>query len=176
MTKRVWWIAVIVCAIVFGVAVVAVGAYEHGGAAAGMPGRRFQRLAARLKLTPEQQSQIKADLRQTRAVAKPDFDSVRSLRETLGRQIFTDQPNQAEIQKNAELLKQHLSAAIDEYVKVGLQINQVLTPAQRVEMQTVITERAQRAQQQRARHEQQGSPTPAPQPSVPQNTPAQPSK
>jgi Spy/CpxP family protein refolding chaperone len=79
---------------------------------------------------------------------------MRNLRATLAKQIFTDRPDQAAIQKNADQLKQQLSAMIDQYVKAGLQINGVLTSDQRVEVQKIITEHQQLAERRRARWQQ----------------------
>ena len=148
--KRAWWIALIVCVIVIGGAIAGVAAYEHGRPGPGMH-MRFERMAVRLKLTSAQESQIKADLKQARTSARPDIDSMRNLRATLAKQIFTDQPNQAAIQNNAAQLKQQLSAMIDQYVKAGLQINGVLTSDQRAEVQKIIVERQTLAERRRAR-------------------------
>jgi Spy/CpxP family protein refolding chaperone len=93
-------------------------------------------------------------LKQARTSARPDIDSMRNLRATLAKQIFTDRPDQAAIQKNADQLKQQLSAMIDQYVKAGLQINGVLTSDQRVEVQKIISEHQQLAERRRARQQQ----------------------
>lgn len=153
MMKRATWIALFVGVIVLGAAIAGVAAYEHGRPGMGMH-MRFERMAVRLKLTSEQESQIKADLKQARTNARPDVDSMRNLRATLAKQIFTDRPDQAAIQKNADQLKQQLSAMIDQYVKAGLQINGVLTSDQRVEVQKIITEHQQLAERRRARWQQ----------------------
>ena len=150
MKKRKLWIGVFVCVIVLGAAIGGVAAYEHGGAGMRMH-MRFERLAVRLKLSSAQESQIRADLKQARTNARPEIDSMRSLRATLAKQIFTDQPDQTAIQKNAGELKQQLSAMIDEYVKAGLQINGVLSPEQRAEVQKIIVERQTLAERRRAR-------------------------
>jgi Spy/CpxP family protein refolding chaperone len=153
--KRKLWIGVFVCVIVLGAAIAGVAAYEHehGGPGMGMH-MRFERLAVRLKLTSAQESQIKADLKQARSNARPEIDSMRNLRATLAKQIFTDRPDQAAIQKNAGELKQQLSAMIDEYVKAGLQINGVLSSEQRAEVQKIIVERQTLAERRRARWQQ----------------------
>ncbi len=79
---------------------------------------------------------------------------MRNLRATLAKQIFTDHPDQAAIQKNAAQLKQQLSAMIDQYVKAGLQINGVLTSGQRAEVQKIIVEHQQLAERRRASWQQ----------------------
>jgi Spy/CpxP family protein refolding chaperone len=84
---------------------------------------------------------------------------MRNLRATLAKQIFTDRPDQAAIQKNADQLKQQLSAMIDQYVKAGLQINGVLTSDQRVEVQKIITEHQQLAERRRARQQHRMHPS-----------------
>jgi len=151
--KRTSWIALSVCVIVLGAAIAGVAAYERDRPGLGMH-MRFERLAVRLKLTSAQESQIKADLKQARTNARPEIDSMRNLRATLAKQIFTDRPDQAAIQKNADQLKQQLSAMIDQYVKAGLEINGVLTSDQRVEVQKIITEHQQLAERRRARRQQ----------------------
>jgi Spy/CpxP family protein refolding chaperone len=151
--KRASWIALFVGVIVLGAAIAGIAAYEHGRPGLGMH-MRFERMAVRLKLTSEQESQIKADLKQARTNARPEIDSMRNLRATLAKQIFTDRPDQAAIQKNADQLKQQLSAMIDQYVKAGLQINGVLTSGQRVEVQKIITEHQQLAERRQARRQQ----------------------
>jgi Spy/CpxP family protein refolding chaperone len=151
--KRTSWIALSVSAIVLGGAIAGVAAYEHERPGLGMH-MRFERMAVRLHLTSAQESQIKADLKQARGNARPDIDSMRSLRATLAKQIFTDHPDQAAIQKNAAQLKQQLSAMIDQYVNAGLQINGVLTSGQRAEVQKIIVEHQQLAERRQARWQQ----------------------
>ncbi len=153
--SRAAWITVTVCGLTLAGATYALGNFRHGRAMGeGPAGMRFERLAVRLQLTPQQESQIKAQLRQARSSAKPDIDSLHTLRGTLARQIFTNQPNQAEIQKTSEQLKQQLSAVIDQYVKAGLQINSVLKPEQRTEVQKIVNERQELAARRRAKWEQ----------------------
>ena len=155
--SRAAWITVTVCGVTLAAATFALASFRHGDGRGPMGRMRFERLAVRLKLTPEQESQIKAQLRQARGAAKPQIDSLRSLRGTLAKQIFTNQPNQAEIQKTSEQLKQQLSAVIDQYVNAGIKINAVLAPEQRNEMQKVISEHQQLAERRRARWEQRRS-------------------
>lgn len=150
MIKRKLWIGLAVGVIVCGAAVAGVAAYEHGEGGMGMH-MRFERLAVRLKLTSAQESQIKADLKQARTSARPEVQSMRNMRATLAKQIFTDHPDQAAIQKNAEQLKQQLSMLIDDYVKAGMQINSVLTTDQRAEVQKIIVERQELARRRQAR-------------------------
>jgi len=169
--KRASWIALFVCVIVIGGAIAAVAAYEHGRPGPGMH-MRFERMAVRLKLTSAQESEIKADLKQARTNARPDVNSMRNLRATLAKQIFTDHPDQAAIQNNAAQLKQQLSAMIDQYVKAGLQINGVLTPDQRVEVQKIIVEHQTLAERRQARWQQHRAQSPDGQQST---TPGQPS-
>ena len=165
--KRASWIALSVCVIVAGAAIAGFAAYEHGNPGMGMR-MRFERMAVRLKLTPAQETQIKADLKQARTNARPDIDSMRNLRATLAKQIFTDHPDQAAIQKNADQLKQQLAAMIDQYVKAGLQINGVLASDQRVEVQKIIVEHQQLAERRRARWQQHREhPTSGQQPATP---------
>ena len=151
--RRKLWIGVFVGVIVLGASVAGVAAYEHEHGGPGGMGMhmRFERMAVRLKLSSAQESQIKADLKQARTNAKPAIDSMRSLRATLAKQIFVDQPDQAAIQKNADQLKQQLSTMIDEYVKAGLQINGVLSSGQRAEVQKIIAERQELARRREAR-------------------------
>ena len=153
--SRAAWITVTVCGVTLAAATYALGGFRHGGPMAPAPGGiRFERLAVRLQLTPEQESQIKAKLQQARGAAKPEIDSLRSARVTLAKQIFTNQPNQAEIQQTSDQLKQQLSAVIDQYVKAGLDINSSLKPEQRTEVQKIISERQQLAARRRAGWEQ----------------------
>ena len=166
--SRASWIIVAVCGVTLVAATFALGGFRRGGAMGAVAEEmRFEKLAVRLKLTSDQESQIKRQLKEARSGAKPQIDSLRSLRGTLARQIFTNQPNQDQIQKTSEELKQQLSAVIDQYVKAGLQINSALKPEQRTEVQKIITERQQLAERRRARWEQrrsrqtQGQPSPA---------------
>lgn len=152
--SRATWITLTVCGVTLAAATFALGGFRHGDGRGPIGRMRFERLAVRLKLTPEQESQIKAQLRQTRSAVKPQIDSLRNLRSSLAKQIFTNQPNQAEIQKTSEQLKQQLTAVIDQYVNAGIKINSVLSPEQRTEMQKVISEHQQLAERRRARQEQ----------------------
>ena len=152
--KRATWITLAICAATLGIATAAI-AYQHERGPGGMVARmKFDRIAVRLKLTPQQETQIKADLAQARQGAKPDIDSMRQLRAGLAKQIFIDQPNQAAIQQNAAQLKQQISAMIDQYVSAGVRINSVLTPEQRAEVQKMIVEHQQLAERRQARMQQ----------------------
>jgi Spy/CpxP family protein refolding chaperone len=170
--KRASWIALSVGVIVLGAAIAGVAAYEHGGGPGMGMRMRFERMAVRLQLTPAQESQIKGALKQARTSARPDIDSMRRMRATLARQIFTDRPDQPAIQKNADQLKQQLSAMIDQYVKAGLEINGVLTSGQRVEVQKIINEHQQLAER-RARWQQHRERPSGGQPSAAPDQPSQ---
>jgi Spy/CpxP family protein refolding chaperone len=171
VTKRASWIALSVGVIVLGGAIAGIAAYEHGGPGMGMH-MRFEKMAVRLQLTSQQESQIKADLKQARTNARPEIESLRNLRATLAKQIFADRPDQAAIQKNADQLKQQLSAMIDQYVKAGQQINGVLTSEQRVEVQKIITEHQQLAERRRARWQEHRANPSGGRPSAAPDTPS----
>jgi Spy/CpxP family protein refolding chaperone len=124
-----------------------------------LSGRMFAHMEARLNLTPEQSQQIKQIKQQQREQRKQQVD--RSAHEALVRVMFSDKPDQAEIQKLTQQLQQQHAARLNQMVTTAAQINQVLTSEQRAELQKVITEHQQvrekmkQRREERRRHTQQ---------------------
>jgi protein CpxP len=127
-------------------------------------GRMFAQLEARLNLTPEQTQQIKQIREQQRGQMKQQPVD-RTAHEALMRQLFADNPNQAEIQKLTQQLQQQQAARLNQMVTMAAQINQVLTPEQRAELQKVMSEHRQvrekmkQRRQERRQEGQQKQPT-----------------
>ena len=115
-------------------------------------GRMFAHLEARLNLTPEQSQQIKQIREQQREEMKQQMD--RSAHEALIRAMFSDNPNQAEIQKLTQQLQQQHAARLNQMVTAAAQINQVLTPEQRAEFQKVLSEHQQVRQKMKQQREE----------------------
>lgn len=104
---------------------------------------RMARLEARLKLTPEQSKQMRDLVAARREQLKGDFDAGRDDRQALVREIFKDNPSQAEIQKRVSAIQERHNAMLSQLVAAGQDFNKTLTPEQRVEMQKIIAEHIQ---------------------------------
>ena len=104
---------------------------------------KMAQLEARLKLTPEQSKQMRDIVANRREKLVSDFDAGRDDRRALIREIFKDNPSQAEIQKRVSAIQERQNAMISQLVTAGQEFNKTLTPEQRVEMQKVIDEQIQ---------------------------------
>ncbi len=110
------------------------------------------RIAARLNLTPDQVKQIQQIVRAHRAAVQPAQRPAPGAgpaadRQALLKSIFTDQPDQGAIQKQMDAVLQKEATTqeqrqqrLSEMVDTMLQINKVLTPAQRAEFQKMLDE------------------------------------
>ena len=101
---------------------------------------KMAQLEARLKLTPEQSKQMRDIVATRRTKLMEDFDAGRDDRHALAREIFKDNPSQAEIQKRVSAIQERQNAMISQLVAAGQEFNKTLTPEQRAEMQRVIDE------------------------------------
>jgi Spy/CpxP family protein refolding chaperone len=150
------------------VLILSVGAAAFAqGPRPGAPGlaRQFAsaRVQARLNLTPDQVRQIQEIVKAQRAAAPPapkpaPAAAMAQEHQALMKAIFTDSPNQDEIAKHeAALVQQQAAVAqqhqkrLDQMIGTLLQINRVLTPAQRAEFQKMLDENARAGQIMRGR-------------------------
>lgn len=104
---------------------------------------KMAQLEARLKLTPEQSKQMHDLVAARHEKLMGDFGAGRDDRQALVREIFKDNPNQAEIQKRVSAIQERHNAMLNQLVATGQDFNKTLTPEQRVEMQKIIDEHAQ---------------------------------
>lgn len=164
------WIAVTVACtlLVLGTATLSFAKYGKGRAGQGPLGmlgfggeRAIAEMETRLKLTPEQSQQVRQILTGQREKMFEDFGAGRENRQALVREIFKDNPNQAEIQKRVAALQQRHAEMLKQVVATGLEINKVITPEQRTELNKVIEERMLVGEKMRERfRERRGQPAP----------------
>ena len=160
--KRKWMAVAVACAlIVLATATVSFAKYGKGRGGHGPLGmlgfggeRMIAELETRLKLTPEQSQQLRQVVSSQKQKAFADFESGRDNRQALVREIFKDNPNQAEIQKRVAALQQQHAQMLNQVVSAGLDINKVFTPEQRVEMNRILDERAEVRSRMRERMQQ----------------------
>ena len=130
---------------------------------------RMAQLEARLKLTPEQSKQMHDLMAAQREKLMGDFAAGREDRQALVREIFKDNPNQAEIQKRVPAIQERHNAMLSQLVAAGQDFNKTLTPEQRAEMQKIIDEHVQvrermREHRHQRRMDRQGPPQAQPAP------------
>ena len=104
---------------------------------------KMAQLETRLKLTPEQSKQMRDIVSARRETLKGDFDAGRDDRQSLVREIFKDNPSQAEIQKRVSAIQERHNAMLSQLVTAGQDFNKTLTSEQRAEMQKIIDEQVQ---------------------------------
>ena len=159
MSKR--WVAIAAAALL----VLASGslAFAKFAGRAGHMGRmgmfgewKMAQLEARLKLTPEQSKQMRDIVAARRSRLVEDFDAGRDDRRALIREIFKDNPSQAEIQKRVSAIQERQNAMVNQLVAAGQEFNKTLTPEQRTEMQRVIDEQIQVADKMREHRRMHG--------------------
>lgn len=129
--------------------------HRHGGGFFG--DLSIAQMEARLKLTPEQSQQVRDIISSQRSQMKERFGSGGNTRQELVKEIFRDNPNQAEIQKRVGALQQQHEQMLNQLVASGLELNKVFTPEQRAELQKAIEEKAQVRGQMRERMRQHRS-------------------
>jgi len=117
---------------------------------------KMAQLEARLKLTPEQSKQMRDIVAARRETLKSDFDAGRDDRQALMREIFKDNPNQAEIQKRVSAIQERHNAMLSQLVASGQDFNKTLTSEQRTEMQKIIDEQIQVGNKMRQHRGQRG--------------------
>ena len=115
---------------------------------------KMAQMEARLKLTPEQSKQMRDIVASQREKLVNGFDAGREDRRTLVREIFKDNPSQAEIQKRVSAIQERQAAMVSQLVAAGQEFNKTLTPEQRAEMQRVIDEHIQVADKMREHRRQ----------------------
>lgn len=115
---------------------------------------KMAQLEARLKLTPEQSKQMRDIVSARHDKLRGDFDAGRDDRQALVREIFKDNPNQAEIQKRVSAIQERHNAMLSQLVASGQEFNKTLTSEQRAEMQKIIDEQIQVADKMRERRRQ----------------------
>ena len=128
----------------------------HGGGMGMFGAWRMAQLETRLKLTPEQSKQMRDLMTARREKMKGDFAAGRDDRQALAREIFKDNPNQAEIQKRVSAIQERHNAMLSQLVASGQEFNKTLTAEQRVEMQKMIDEHAQMGDKMREHRGQRG--------------------
>jgi Spy/CpxP family protein refolding chaperone len=104
---------------------------------------KMAQLEARLKLTPDQSKQMRDIVAARREKLMGDFDAGRDDRQALVREIFKDNPSQAEIQKRVSAIQERHNAMLSQLVASGQDFNKTLTSEQRAEMQKIIDEHVQ---------------------------------
>ena len=118
---------------------------------------KMAQLETRLKLTPEQSKQMRDIVAARHEKLKGDFDAGRDDRQALVREIFKDNPSQAEIQKRVSAIQERHNAMLSQLVTAGQDFNKTLTPEQRVEMQKIIDEHVQVGDKMREHRGQHGT-------------------
>jgi len=150
-----WIIATVALLVIATVAFAAAGRGRrvHGemGGMGWLHGMGLARLEARLKLTPEQSTQIRQIAHTEKQRMFQRWGSGADNRNALMKEIFRDNPNQAEITRRVQTLLQEHTQMLNQLVAAGLEVNKVLTPEQRAELQQVVDENAQAAQRMRER-------------------------
>ncbi len=126
----------------------------HGPGGGWIGERMFARMEARLKLTPEQSQQVRGIFEAQRAKMGEQFKGGRADRDALMKAVFSDNPNQAEIQKQIAALQQQHAKMLQDMVAAGLQVNQVLTVEQRAELLKAVDEQRQAGERFRERMKQ----------------------
>jgi Spy/CpxP family protein refolding chaperone len=156
MSKK-WFVipaVVVIIVLVVGSAFAKRG-YRHGR---GLFGEfSIAQLEARLKLTPEQSQQVRDIISGQRSQMKERFGGGANTRQELIKELFRDNPNQAEIQKRVETLQQQHEQMLNQLVASGLELNKVFTPEQRAELQKALEEKAQVREKMRERMRQRWS-------------------
>jgi Spy/CpxP family protein refolding chaperone len=128
---------------------------HHGRGGFGfLPGLRFDHLQARLKLTPEQTSKVQEIVRTEKMKAMEQFGAAGEERRALAKEIFTDNPSSAEIQRRVQAMQQQHAQMLNQIVAAGLEVNKVFTPEQRAEIHQILDEHAQVAAKRRERMRQ----------------------
>jgi Spy/CpxP family protein refolding chaperone len=145
--SRKWIAAIVFASVILATAGFASARYARGERDfAGMSLLRelgLAKLQARLNLSAEQTQQIKEIGRSERTKRLDQFGSGAENRQALLKAIFSDNPNQTEIQKRVQALQEQHAKMLQDVVSTGLQVNKVFTPEQRVELQRVIEENSQ---------------------------------
>ena len=125
------------------------GPHGHGGPGGpggdfgfGPGGMHFGQLVQRLNLTQDQQDKLKGMMKQHMQQNRGQGQAAEAAHDALAKELFKDQPNQAEIQKQLTILQQDQAQRMGQWVQMAQDANKILTPEQRVEMQKMIDERS----------------------------------
>lgn len=159
MTKK--WIAIAAVALlVLGTGSVAFARFAGRAGHMGRMGMfgewKMAQLEARLKLTPEQSKQMRDIVAARHQKLRGDFDAGRDDRQALIREIFKDNPSQAEIEKRVSAIQERHNAMLSQLVASGQEFNKTLTAEQRAEMQKIIDEQVQVGNKMREHRGQHG--------------------
>ena len=159
MTKK--WVAIAAVALlVVGTGSVAFARFAGRAGHMGHMGMfgewKMAQLEARLKLTPEQSKQMREIVESRHEKLRGDYDAGRDDRQALVREIFKDNPSQAEIQKRVSAIQERHSAMLNQLVAAGQDFNKTLTSEQRAEMQKIIDEHIQVGNKMREHRRQHG--------------------
>jgi periplasmic protein CpxP/Spy len=104
-------------------------------------GRMLEHVKVRLNLTEDQTQRIRAIVEKQKQTMKAQAPAQQH--EALVTTIFSDNPNQSQIQQQLAQLQQQHAQMLQRMVATGLEINQVLTPEQRAELQKMMAEHKQ---------------------------------
>lgn len=127
----------------------------HGRHGRGMHrGMAMEKMAERLKLTPEQKQKLEAMRNRNHDAMQAQREAMRAEHQALQAELRKDSPNQAEIQRLMTSIQQRRAEAFQQRVQAQLAFNQSLTPEQRAELGKMAAEREQKRQEMRQRWEQ----------------------
>ncbi|MFB3916294.1 MAG: Spy/CpxP family protein refolding chaperone [Terriglobales bacterium] len=107
------------------------------------------KLQERLKLSSEQVDRIKEIAKTGREKFFQLSSSAAENRQALMKELFRDKPDANEINRRIQALQQVQASQLTELVNRAGEVNKVLTPEQRTELQRIMAERAQAASQRR---------------------------
>jgi len=169
--KRQWLILIVVATLAMWGVTAAVAFQHSGGPHAGMhrgmggpgmgspgmgfgpfDGRMLEHVKARLNLTEDQTQRIRAIIDKQKETMKAQAPMQQH--EALVTQIFSNNPNQQQIQQQLTEMQQNHAQMLQRMVATGLEVNAVLTPEQRAELQKMMAEHKQVRENMRQRMEQ----------------------
>lgn len=104
-------------------------------------GRMLEHVKARLNLTEDQTQRIRAIIDKQKETMKAQAPMQQH--EALVTQIFSNNPNQQQIQQQLTAMQERHAQMLQRMVATGLEVNAVLTPEQRAELQKMMAEHKQ---------------------------------
>lgn len=144
---------------------------SHGGrhGKSGMRrGMGVEKMAERLKLTPEQKQKFEALHSRNNEGRKARREAMRADHQALEAELRKDNPDRAAIQRLTTAIQQRQAQAMQERVQARLEFNQSLTPEQRAELNKMAAEREQKRGEMRQKWEQRRQQKQQAQPETPQ--------
>jgi Spy/CpxP family protein refolding chaperone len=133
-------------------------------------GMRAQKMAERLNLTAEQKQKLEQIHSRQKERMQGRREAARAEHQALQAELRKDNPNRAEIQRLTTAMQQRHAQAMQERIAGQLEFNQSLTPEQRVELNKMAAERAQKRSEMRQRREQRQQQKLPEQPAAPQTS------